>query len=469
MNDFAFLEGSAFAERYQLQKQLGKKPGRYTFLARDTVNNNLVVIKLFKFNSDGQWDDLKLFEREAEVLRNISYSRIPIYLDYCELDLPNSKGFALVQSYIEARSLDSYLKDGITFGEVEVRHIAYSLLQTLIYLQKFNPPIIHRDIKPSNILLVDRTGNSIGKLYLVDFGSVQNVAAVEEGTITIVGTYGYMPPEQFSGKTTPASDIYSLGATLICLLTGKHPTELPQDNLRIKFEHLTNISSAFINWLRKATAPNVEERFASAKTALEALHKLHTRAKYIAFNPSETDIDLTKKDRCLQILFPPLFFRHQLNRDALLKVSLYWLVPQLAFSAFFLIFGWGCALFIFILGAILFLIYLNCTFVQTKVKFSGQTCKIFRQFLGIYCFSKRFISLKGVLKVEQIIPLSFFGEHGNSRYSKPELIIWVNNQSYSLHKISNTKKFTSDEADWLAQEISIYLDIPITQTHLELH
>jgi hypothetical protein len=53
MTDFTLLKGLAFAERYQLQQQLGKKPGRYTFLARDTVNNNLVVIKLFNTNLNG--------------------------------------------------------------------------------------------------------------------------------------------------------------------------------------------------------------------------------------------------------------------------------------------------------------------------------------------------------------------------------------------------------------------------------
>ncbi|MGB3534227.1 MAG: protein kinase [Microcoleaceae cyanobacterium] len=85
------------------------------------------------------------------------------------------------------------------------------------YLHSHLHPVIHRDIKPSNILLTDRSGNSPGTVYLVDFGSVKTV--IQSGTITIVGTYGYMPTEQFGGKTTPASDLYSLGATLIYLIT----------------------------------------------------------------------------------------------------------------------------------------------------------------------------------------------------------------------------------------------------------
>ncbi len=123
---------------------------------------------------------------------------------------------ALVQSFIEARSLQSWAESGHTFSEAEVKAIATQLLTVLTYLHSRQPPVIHRDIKPSNILLSDRSGNHPGQIYLVDFGSVQTIS--HPGTITVVGTYGYMPPEQFGGRTT--SDLYSLGATLIYLLDG---------------------------------------------------------------------------------------------------------------------------------------------------------------------------------------------------------------------------------------------------------
>jgi serine/threonine protein kinase len=134
-----------------------------------------------------------------------------------ELDEPN--GFVLIQTYVDGRSLEQHLKAGRTFSQTEVEALARSLLEILIYLQEHEPPIIHRDIKPSNILLTDRSGNSPGKVYLVDFGSVQTIAAQAGSTITVVGTYGYMPPEQFGGRVSPASDLYSLGTTLIYLLT----------------------------------------------------------------------------------------------------------------------------------------------------------------------------------------------------------------------------------------------------------
>ena len=78
-----------------------------------------------------------------------------------------------------------------------------------------------RDIKPQNILL--QNGKPGGQVYLVDFGGVQ-AAAASQGSMpfasTIIGTYGYMAPEQFQGSASHASDLYSLGGTLLYLLTG---------------------------------------------------------------------------------------------------------------------------------------------------------------------------------------------------------------------------------------------------------
>jgi eukaryotic-like serine/threonine-protein kinase len=257
--------------RFQIEKTLGKKAGRQTLLARDLQTQDQVVIKLLTFGSEFEWDDLKLFEREAETLKSLDHPSIPKYLDYFELELPNGKGFALVQSYIEATSLEQQLKAGRSFTEAEIQQLAEELLDILNYLHRRQPAVIHRDIKPSNILLSDRTGNHVGQVYLVDFGSVQTLVAQEGGTITVVGTYGYMPPEQFGGRATPASDLYSLGATLIYLITGKHPADLPQRNLQLQFRELTTLNESLIDWLECMTEPSIENRFKSAESAKVAL------------------------------------------------------------------------------------------------------------------------------------------------------------------------------------------------------
>ena len=136
-----------------------------------------------------------------------------LYLDYFDLDEPDTRGFALVQTYIDAPSLEEVFSSGRRFTESDLREFATSMLDILGYLHSLQPPVIHRDLKPSNILLSNRSGNSIGEVYLVDFGSVQNTVAKDGCTMTVVGTYGYMPMKQFGGKTVPASDLYSLGAT----------------------------------------------------------------------------------------------------------------------------------------------------------------------------------------------------------------------------------------------------------------
>ncbi|MFB2979506.1 serine/threonine protein kinase [Microseira sp. BLCC-F43] len=266
-------------ERYAIQRQLGQQTGRKTFLARDLQTQELVVVKLLSLGNDFEWQDLKLFEREAETLKALSHPAIPRYLDYLELDSPNNKGFALVQSYVEGKTLEEHLKAGRTFSEAEVKELAKSLLEILNYLHEHQPPVIHRDIKPSNILLTNRSGNSVGQVYLVDFGSVQTLAAKEGGTITVVGTYGYMPPEQFGGRAVPASDIYSLGATLIYLVTGLHPTELPQKDFCIQFQQVANIDTALAEWLQWMTEPSLDKRLPSASKALQALSKPQIRKK----------------------------------------------------------------------------------------------------------------------------------------------------------------------------------------------
>ncbi|MBW4542263.1 MAG: hypothetical protein KME43_24470, partial [Myxacorys chilensis ATA2-1-KO14] len=145
---------------------------------------------------------------------------------------------------------------------------------------------------PSNILLSDRTGHHVGRVYLVDFGSVQTLVAQEGGTITVVGTYGYMPPEQYGGRATPASDLYSLGATLIYLTTGKHPADLPQHNLQLQFRPFATLSEPFLDWLEWLIEPSLENRLGSAQLALEALRDGEIRSQKLGAiaptNPTTT-------------------------------------------------------------------------------------------------------------------------------------------------------------------------------------
>jgi serine/threonine protein kinase len=301
------MTAKVLAERYEVQRQLGKQTGRQTLLARDLQTQELVVIKQLFLGSDFEWQDLKLFEREAETLKALSHPAIPRYLDYLEIDEPDNKGFALVQTYVDGKTLESHLTAGRTFSEIEVKELAKSLLEILIYLHEQNPPVIHRDIKPSNILLHSRSGNTVGQVYLVDFGSVQNQAAKFGGTITVVGTYGYMAPEQFGGRSVPASDLYGLGATLIYLVTGLHPTELSQQDLRIQFaDRVTQLNPNLIDWLEWMTEPSLEKRLSSAGEAWRALkNPRHINKSPRVVQRQGSDLKLIKNSEFIEIVIPP--------------------------------------------------------------------------------------------------------------------------------------------------------------------
>ena len=337
------LVNQVLGDRYQVQSLLGRQTGRRTFLAQDLQTEQSVVLKLLLFGPDFTWDDLKLFEREAEVLKSLDLPTIPKYLDCFDVDTELGKGFVLVQTYLPAKSLQNWLDGGRTFSEVDLISIATQLLTILEYLHSRQPAVIHRDIKPSNILLGDRSGNSLGQVSLVDFGSVRT--ATNGSTITVVGTYGYMPPEQFGGHTIPASDLYALGATIIYLATGQHPSELPQRDLRIDFVDLVNLSRHITKWLQSMTAPSIDSRIKSAAQALIALNTQNqSRGDILRFpsQPLGSKIRVRNTNQHLDITVPPRGFHP--NLILMIGAAVFWnscILPVVLVSmATFMIGGW---------------------------------------------------------------------------------------------------------------------------------
>ncbi|MBD1839398.1 type IV pilin-like G/H family protein [Coleofasciculus sp. FACHB-501] len=261
---------------YHLTQQLGQNAGRKTWLAEDleAEPSESVIVKLLAFSPQMQWEELKLFEREAQVLKNLNHPRIPTYRDYFSLDEQAGGGlpwFGLVQDYIPGSSLRQLLDKGKKFTPEQVRYVATDILEILIYLHELSPPVLHRDIKPSNIILGEDR-----QFYLVDFGAVQDRAKAEGVTFTVVGTSGYAPPEQLWGRAVPASDLYALGATLIHLLTGTPPSELPQHQMRIQFSDKVSLNPNFSSWIEKLIEPAPEKRFSTAREALEALQQVES-------------------------------------------------------------------------------------------------------------------------------------------------------------------------------------------------
>ena len=466
------MASQILGDRYEIQQQLASKAGRRTLLARDLVTEELVVVKLLSFGSDFEWDDLKLFEREAETLKALSHPAIPRYLDYVELDTQNGKAFALVQTYVEGKSLEEHLKAGRTFSEPEVRQIAKSLLEILIYLHGRQPPVIHRDIKPSNILWTNCSGNSDDQVYLVDFGSVQTLAAREGGTITVVGTYGYMPQEQFGGRTVPASDLYSLGATLIALVTGTHPADLPQKDGRIQFLQAANLSPSLSNWLRWMTQPSVDQRLASAHKALQALSKPQQKTKapldalLVVNKPTGSKVSLNKDVNFLEILIPPVGFSPGIlflccfaiawNSGLVSWTSSVLFTPFFPINLFFALFSlpfWGVGI-----GMVLMILF--ALFGRIRFRVNQQQISLTYELFRFKYNRPRPARRQDISKLEQT-KKSFMRDSDNQLYEvKPRLNIWAGIHKYEL---GGNGLLTEPELDWLADELGNWLEMPITK------
>ena len=349
-------QGELIADRYQIVTPLGQGGMGTTYAAVDRDTHQRVAVKAVSLRQVQDWKILELFEREAKVLATLKHPAIPQYLNYFHCDTESDRTFYLVQELVEGESLAALIDRGWKLNEQHVKYIATQILEILRYLHSLHPPVIHRDIKPQNIIV-----RPDGKVYLVDFGAVQEIY---RNTLsfggTFVGTMGYISPEQFRGKVIPASDLYSLGCTLLFVLTRRSPTDLPQKRMRFDFRDRLSLSSEFANWLEKIVEPAREDRFSSADEALKALHQknalvvakkapLRTDYRFRRIRkPMNTRVILTRSDRHLSVTIPPVLEFPQFNffesdsipligKIFLLGIMLFLVAWIMIFSLFFIV------------------------------------------------------------------------------------------------------------------------------------
>ncbi|HAA33185.1 MAG TPA: ankryin, partial [Cyanobacteria bacterium UBA8553] len=244
--------GDIIAERYRIIDILGQGGVGITYKAQDLKSSQRVALKALSLRQMGDWKVLDLFEREAKILAQLEHPAIPRYLDYFQVDTPEDREFFIAQELADGKSLADLVEIGWRTNESGVRRIATQILEILVYLHSLKPPVIHRDIKPHNLIWGQNA-----KIFLVDFGAVQDTyrSTFAKGS-TIIGTYGYMAPEQFLGQAVPATDLYGLGATVLFLLTHRSPSDLPQERLKISFRSRIQVSEGFANWLEKMLEPD---------------------------------------------------------------------------------------------------------------------------------------------------------------------------------------------------------------------
>jgi hypothetical protein len=307
----------------------------------------------------------------------------------------------------------------------------------------------------------------VGQVYLVDFGSVQTLAATRGGTITVVGTYGYMPPEQFGDRTVPASDLYSLGATLIAVVTGSHPADLPQKDGRIQFEHIANISPTFADWLKWMTEPCLERRLKSASFALQALEKQYLRfdLSLVATQPAGSRVVLTKKNNYLEIIIPPQGVSFGLLSALWLAVIWNGFLVNWFFSLI-LSWSWGELIAAFVAlpllapGLVMMLAISYALFIEIRLHLDREQIALSYQLFGLKYHYPRPAPRQQIIKLERTRTIYERDENGNKVIKvAPQINIWAGILKF---EIGGGGLLSEIELDWLAHELSDWLELPIS-------
>jgi serine/threonine-protein kinase len=261
--------------KYQIQDVLGQGGMGIVYRAFDPAIQRTVAIKTITKSTLDPADlqyVLTRFRHEAQAVGRLTHPRIAAIYDYGEdLDLAY-----IVMELVNGKSLFQHLQNEVRFGLKEIGELIRQLLDGLGYAHAQG--VVHRDIKPSNILI-----NDDGRLKLTDFG----IARIDSSTLTqvgeIMGSPGYMSPEQFLGTDIDArGDIYSVGVIAYELLAARRPfignnAEVMRQALSERAANPSDFTpkiSVQLDWaVQKALAKKREDRFQTAKEFADAFVK----------------------------------------------------------------------------------------------------------------------------------------------------------------------------------------------------
>ncbi len=206
------------------------------------------------------------FKKEAKILNSLRHPNLPVVRDY----FIEGGRYYLVMDFVDGKDLDTIMRSYGTGGVPEAIVVEWSLeiLEALEYLHTQNPPIVYRDLKPGNVMV----RNSDKKIILIDFGIARTITPGSDTIKTSIGTPAFSPEEIFQGRPEPRSDLYSLGATMHCLLTGLVPVT------PFAFKPVRQVNPAVSAELEAivmcALAMSASDRYASARHLKDALKNL---------------------------------------------------------------------------------------------------------------------------------------------------------------------------------------------------
>ncbi|MEG4284177.1 bifunctional serine/threonine-protein kinase/ABC transporter substrate-binding protein [Microcoleus sp. A006_D1] len=317
--------GHILRESYQIIAPLGCGGFAITYTANDLSRpgNPLCVVKEIPFPRSNDPRVLEMarrrFEREASALRRLgNHPCIPALFACFE----ENDHFYLVQEYVQGHPLSQELAAGDHWSEKKTVALLREILEILKSVHKEN--IIHRDLTPSN--LIRRETDQ--KIVLIDFGAVKEISTFTANstgeilTSQAIGTSGYMPPEQYNPRSVPQpyNDIYAVGIIAIQALTGKRPTNLPQDpeTCEIVWDYSTpdrpavQVSDRLKTILTKMVRFDFKERYQSVSEVLQELDAADEVLPESNSSPTNPNPRLLKAGRML---------RQHNRRPALLGVA----------------------------------------------------------------------------------------------------------------------------------------------------
>ena len=273
----ALKTGDLLHQRFHILRELGSGGFATTYLAIDkqSVNQTKCAVKQLqpRFNSSSIWASAReRLATEAMVLQWLGrHPQIPEFIGHFE----ENKQFYLVLEFIEGEEFEQEIHRQV-LDETQSIKFLFDILGILKLVHQQG--IIHRDIKPSNLIRRSRDG----KMILIDFGAVKEIGTLAFDTskqkiqTQIIGTPGYMPPEQNNGKPVYSSDIYALGKTVIFGMTGKSPTEweISESGDTVPWNKKIAISEAFLKIVNQMTIDDLSRRYQSASEVLQDLEPL---------------------------------------------------------------------------------------------------------------------------------------------------------------------------------------------------
>ncbi|MDH3285926.1 MAG: serine/threonine protein kinase, partial [Acidobacteriota bacterium] len=207
---------SDLADRYAIERELGRGGMATVFLARDIKHHRKVAIKVLRPELTSSVG-IERFSREIQIGANLTHPHVLTLIDSGEA----GERLYYVMPFLEGESLRERLNRDRQLPTGDALRVAGEIADALGYAH--GRGVLHRDVKPENIML------SGGHAVIVDFGIARMVDDVGAEGMTVtgmaIGTPYYMSPEQFGGESDidGRSDIYSLGCVLYEMLTGEPP------------------------------------------------------------------------------------------------------------------------------------------------------------------------------------------------------------------------------------------------------